>query len=284
MALFDTVHKKKAGAKTAVIMALLLLSFFYVGLTYLDPPPELGVEVNFGTMDTGSGKVETMQAVKTAPTPSAQQPEEQTQPEQADEHEPEAPKEPMMTQDDEDSPVTAPKENTKPKPKPKPQNNPVSKPKPPKPKPPKPKPSAGTTNALNNIINGPASDGTASQGEGDDKTGGNKGQISGTYYGNAYFGGGTGNGRGYGLNGRRRVKAVKIQPDCTEEGTVVVNISVNRSGKVIKASPNIKGSTTSAQCLVDKAITSAMATKFNPDSNAPEVQVGYIIFVFKVGG
>ena len=56
-------------AITVIIHMILILLLFYVGLSYLDPPPENGIAINFGTMDTGSGKIQPSKKVNTAPKP-----------------------------------------------------------------------------------------------------------------------------------------------------------------------------------------------------------------------
>ncbi|MEZ4874635.1 MAG: hypothetical protein R2793_04100 [Flavobacteriaceae bacterium] len=40
---------------TVILHVILLLLLFYFGLKYLDPPPENGIAVNFGTTDFGKG-------------------------------------------------------------------------------------------------------------------------------------------------------------------------------------------------------------------------------------
>ena len=56
MPLLDTRHKKKSFTLTTILLSALLLILFYIGLTYMDPPIENGIAINFGTMDFGSGK------------------------------------------------------------------------------------------------------------------------------------------------------------------------------------------------------------------------------------
>ncbi|MDX1462040.1 MAG: energy transducer TonB, partial [Marinirhabdus sp.] len=67
MSLLDTEHKKKSMTITVILHVLLLILLFYVGMTYLDPPPENGIAVNFGTTDTGSGDVQPREPIKSAP-------------------------------------------------------------------------------------------------------------------------------------------------------------------------------------------------------------------------
>ena len=69
MSFLDTQHKKKSMAITVIIHMILILLLFYVGLSYLDPPLENGIAINFGTMDTGSGKIQPSKKVNTAPKP-----------------------------------------------------------------------------------------------------------------------------------------------------------------------------------------------------------------------
>ena len=64
MKMLDTPHKKKSAGLTAVIGVLLLILFFLLGLTYYDPPISYGMEVNFGTLAEGSGKVQPQKKVQ----------------------------------------------------------------------------------------------------------------------------------------------------------------------------------------------------------------------------
>ena len=259
MTLFNTIHKRKSAVKTGIVMALLLLSFFFVGMKYLEPPEEMGIEVNFGTSDTGSGDVQPMEPVKSEPKLETAQEEEEIPEEVSPDSED------VVTQDtEEEAPVI--------KPKPKPVETK-----------PKPKPDASTSDALNSILNGPSNDGTASQGEGDDQTGGDKGQIDGNPYANSYYGGGSGNGSGYGLKGRNKTTNQKFTQDCNEEGRVVVKIEVDRQGKVINAVPGVKGSTNTAACLLDPAKRTALSYRFNADAKAPSKQIGFIVINFTLG-
>ena len=65
MKMLDTPHKKKSAGLTAAVAVLLLLLFFVLGLTYYDPPVSYGMEVNFGTLAQGSGKVQPKKSVQT---------------------------------------------------------------------------------------------------------------------------------------------------------------------------------------------------------------------------
>lgn len=274
--LLDTVHKKKSAAKTTIIMVLLILSFFFVGMTYLDPPEEMGIEVNLGNSDVGSGNIQALKPVKSAP-------KVQQQPKEIQEEIPKenVQKEVITQQTDAEAPVVKPVKKPKTEPKPKPE-----KPKPAKPKPkPKPKPDQSTSDALNNILHGATQDGASSQGEGNDNKSGDKGQIDGNPYANSYYGSGSGtggNGNGYGLKGRTKTSSNKFPQKCDEEGRVVVKITVDKQGRVIEAIPGVKGTTNSAPCLLEPAKKTALSYRFNPDAKAPKRQIGFIVINFSL--
>ncbi|MEE3225787.1 MAG: energy transducer TonB, partial [Bacteroidota bacterium] len=70
--------------------------------------------------------------------------------------------------------------------------------------------------------------------------------------------------------------------DCNEAGIVVVSIEVDRNGNVIKATPGVRGTTNNSRCLLDPAKAAALATKFNPDTDAPSRQIGKIVYKFSL--
>jgi len=273
MSFLDTKHKKKSMAITIVVHVIILLLLFYVGLSYLDPPPENGIAINFGTLDEGSGKIQPQEKIKTTPKPVETKPVIQEQSEI---------KEEVVTQDNEEAPVIK-KEKKKEEVKevveevPK-KEEPVKEPE----KKPDPKPDKATTDALSSLINGPKNDGLDQGGEGDDKTGGDKGDPSGDPNAKSYYGTGKGlDGDGnYLLGGRKALNKKKIIQDCNESGIVVVSIEVDRNGKVIKAMPGVRGTTNNSPCLLDPAKRAALATIFNKDDKAPSKQIGKIIYRF----
>ncbi len=272
MSFLDTEHKRKSMTITVILYSLLLLLLFFVGMTYLDPAPENGIAVNFGTTDTGTGNIQPTEAIKSAPKVTTPPPTPQPKTEV---------KEDVVTQDTEDAPVIK-KEEEKivmtetPVKKEEPKKEPV--------KEPDPTPDKTTTSALDNLINGPKSDGTAKGGEGNDNTAGDKGNPNGDPNAKSYYGTGKGlDGDGnYLLGGRKALNKQKYIQDCNEEGIVVVSIEVDRTGKVIKATPGVRGTTNNSPCLKDPARRAALATKFNPDDEAPTKQIGKIIYNFKL--
>ncbi|MDU8886790.1 hypothetical protein RXV94_11515 [Yeosuana sp. MJ-SS3] len=122
------------------------------------------------------------------------------------------------------------------------------------------------------------SDVTTTGSEGNDNQIGDKGQLDGDPYAPSYFGNpGTGSrGVGYGLNGRGRATYDKIKQDCNESGLVIVRIVVNQNGNVVEALPGVKGTTNTAQCLLDPAKKIALSHKWRPDPNAPAKQIGFV--------
>ena len=270
MSLLDTKHKQKSMAITVILHVMILLLLFYVGLTYLDPPPENGIAVNFGTMDAGSGNVQPKEKIKTAP--------KQTSPEPVKQQKAEI-KEEVITQDTEEAPVIK-KEVVKEVVKV------VSKKEPKKEleKKPDPKPDQSTSDALSSLINGPKSDGVDKAGQGDDQKSGDKGDPTGDPNAKSYYSNGKGlDGDGnYLLGGRKALNKKKFVQDCNEAGTVVVSIEVDRNGKVINATPGVRGTTNNSKCLLEPAKRAALATKFNKDAKAPSKQIGKIIYRFSL--
>ena len=271
--MLETKHKRKSAAITTVILLLLLFVIFNYGMQYLDPPEEYGLAINFGDADVGSGEPVTF--TKKVATPEVVEKEEVV--EEVKEVPKEIIKEEMITEETtEDVPVVEKVEEVKKEPV-----KEVVKKEIPKEKP-KPKPSKETTDALNSLLNGNVSDG-APKGEGDDTKEGIKGKQDGDPASDKYYGNtGSGSVGNYNLAGRKALSKPKEQPDCQEEGTVVVQITVDKNGKVIRAIPGVKGSTNTAPCLLKPAKTAALKTTWNADEKAPQNQVGTIIYKFSL--
>jgi len=289
----DTKHKKKSFVITTILHVIIIFLLFYLGFGYLDPTPEGGIAVNFGTTPTGSGDVQPEEAIQSSP--------KETTPESMPEVEEVAPEtseitDEVITQDAEDAPVVEqkPKKDTKKKvekqnkrEEKKPTEKPVKKTEEKvEEKKPDPKPDKSTLDILDSFSNGPKSDGKAKGGEGNDSRPGDKGDPNGNPYATSYYGqpgaGGTG-GVGYGLNGRGRPTNSEVKQKCNEAGRVVVKIVVNRNGNVIDAIPGVKGTTNSAKCLLDPAKKTAKTFKWKADSNAPTRQIGFVEVVFGLG-
>lgn len=294
----DSSDKKKSLLlSTAIYAALLLLLFFIRFWPPYNPENNValaagggggGVTVNFGDSDLGSGanyKSEVLEVKNEAKqTPAKATPEEA-----------------IITQENTstDESVVIP---TKEKPK---KNTPVEKPTV-KPVPEKPKVSNSTNDALSSILKG-----SNKGGDGNDKTAGNKGKSTGSLGSNGYYGdggsgggtggghgtgsgigtgsgygagsgGGSGGGSGYSLGNRKALSKPAPKYTCDEAGKVVVEVTVDQTGKTISATAGIKGTTNLARCLLDQAKIAAMNTKWDADSNAPAKQVGKIIYNFSL--
>ena len=126
--------------------------------------------------------------------------------------------------------------------------------------------------------------GTTKGGEGNDEDSGDKGDPNGDPNAKSYYGTGKGlDGDGnYLLGGRKALNKQKFIQDCNEAGTVVVSIEVDRNGKVISATPGVRGTTNNSKCLLDPAKRAAMTTRFNSDEKAPAKQIVKIIYRFSL--
>ncbi|MEQ8623420.1 MAG: energy transducer TonB [Vicingaceae bacterium] len=250
---------KRTGLVVSIVFhSLLVLIFAFFGLTYLDPPPkDEGITINFGTSDQGmnnnpNNTVNT--EVENTPTETAV-----SEPIPA-----EAVEEEIMTQDTEEAPSIDKKDKKK-----EDVVEPVKKE--------EPKPDKNLSDALNKWKNkAPASGG----GDGNTGSPGDQGSLDGDPNSSNYTGGGRGNGTSFNLSGRSMVSSPKISDNSQEEGKVVVDIIVDKYGKVIRATPGARGSTTTNAILEKKAKEAALRTKFNANPNAAEEQKGQMTFIF----
>ncbi len=273
--MLNTKHKKKSAVITAVILGLILLGIFNFGMQYLDPPDEYGLAINFGDSNIGNGDP----VVKTKANPKVEKVEEKVDEKIEEKVLPkETIKDEVITQDTKDAPVVE-KSTKKKEEKPVDEKKKIEKPKDkPKPK----KPSKETQDLLNNLLKGDSKDGE-NNGEGNDDNSGLKGNKNGDPKSTKYYGNNGSDGdKNYNLAGRNALSKPIEKPDCNEEGIVVVSIEVDNSGKVIKATPGVKGSTNTAKCLLDPARSAALKTKWNMDPNAPSTQRGTIIYRFSL--
>jgi outer membrane biosynthesis protein TonB len=120
-----------------------------------------------------------------------------------------------------------------------------------------------------------------STGQGVTYQGGNQGNQNGEAGVNNYGqGGGVGNGISYSLGGWSAQSLPKPDYPGNEEGIVVVQVSVDKNGNVIKAEAGVKGSTSIDPQLLAAAKSAALKAKFNVDQNAPAVQQGTITYRF----
>jgi colicin import membrane protein len=137
-----------------------------------------------------------------------------------------------------------------------------------------------TKNALANSRNA----GTNSTGEGLTGGAGNQGSINGSVD-SKIRGEGSGlgtNGISYDLQGRGHRGLPEPKYDYQGEGRVVVEVTVDRTGKVLQAVPGTKGSTTLDEYLLKVAKDAAMEARFDEKPDAPVIQKGTITYNFKL--
>ncbi len=303
MSFLDTKHKQKSTVITSILMALLLLLIFNFGMQYLDPPEEIGIAVNFGTTDVGSGDIQPTEPLQAAPQEEVEETDveeeavEEVEDTPVEESKPEAAEEKVITQESEESIRIKQAEILKKKQevvKKKAEEAEKKKQQEVERKERVRKAAAAAAaeklrkeqeakkNKLDALMGGVNNaDGTASGGEGNDNKAGDKGNPNGDPNASGYYGnGGGGTGGNYRLTNRKALSKPKPTYDCNEEGRVVVQISVDKTGKVISANPGVKGTTNSASCLKRRAKEAALKTRFNSDSKAPTKQVGSIIYNF----
>lgn len=106
------------------------------------------------------------------------------------------------------------------------------------------------------------------------KSGDPKGNVSGTGSGNS--------GISYSLKGRNAEYIHKPQINFSKGGKVVVEVIVDKTGKVVRATPGTIGTTTSNQTLYNIAKKAALKTRFNSSTSSPQHQKGTITYIFIV--
>ncbi len=280
MKYFKTIHERRSARLTTLLMIILLLLLFVIGGTYMDPPEEYGVAVNFGSTDFGKGnkplsqprKAETQKPIeKTEPQKTKAEPQKQT-PKSED----------VMTQESEEAIAIRKKKEAEQRAKAEAERIERERR---EAEERKRREEEEKRKKLDNLIGGVKNSTSNSDGgEGPDNTAGNKGQPNGNPYAPSYFGGaGPGKGGvGFGLNGRGRPTKKIYKQDCNEYGLVVVRIEVDRSGKVIKAEPGARGTTNTHPCLLAPAKKIALSHKWPSDSKAPARQIGFVSINFDV--
>ena len=240
-----------AAAGTIIVHALIVLVLFLMAFrTPLPLPGEEGVEVDLGMMNQGMGNIQPERPA----IPEAAQPQQQQNKSEED----------IVSQNDEEAPaiekpkVTKPQQETKPAEQPKPTANP---------------------RAMYQGSSNPQAGGS----EGITGQPGDQGNPNGLAGVRQYDGnGGQGNGTGYDLGGRGAKSLHRPDDDFSEEGKIVVDIWVNRTGQVVRAEVATKGTDIINSAMRQKAIQAAKRSSFAADSDAPEEQHGTITYTFVI--
>ncbi|MCK5906854.1 MAG: energy transducer TonB, partial [Flavobacteriales bacterium] len=108
--MFSNNHERKGLIGTILIHAILIVIFIFFGMKYQDPPPEPGIAIVFGFDEQGSGGFKPVPKVASKIDPQETVEEKQVEEEVIKESVPdvaEEVKEEMMTQDSEESPISA---------------------------------------------------------------------------------------------------------------------------------------------------------------------------------
>ena len=271
----EVKHKRASAIITAVILLLFVFVICNFGMRYIDPPEEYGLAVNVGSSEVGNRMP--VQKNKKNSTSNLVQNKALVKDEVFEvpkEVPREVPKESFLTDEtvkevpiveketEEEEPMVAEivqKKKITP-----------------------PKVAKATQDALRSLLEG------ASATESSDEEGGidNPG-IKGSDKGDATSlesqgNSATGFNMNYNLAGRKVLSTPKEQPDCQEEGRVVVRVQVDNNGNVVAALAGDKGTTNSAPCLKKPAKEAALRTQWNADLAAPSIQEGTIIYTFSL--
>lgn len=258
--------RKRAGGVTAgyVLVVLLLLFLVHCPAAEEDDYPAEGVMINFGTTTTGAGDEtpETVEEAVVEPTQSAEsQPTEVTEEVETQDVEETVVMDdeavesnPEVTEQATEEAVDAEETDDEP--------------------------------AVNqDAIFGEQSVTTNDASEGSTEGGGDQGVPDGSQNSDIYDGMNSGlgdDGFGWSLDGRSLVAPPRLSDESQKTGRVVIDIKVDNTGTVTNASYSPVGSTTTDAYLIQLAIQASRTAKFNTDPEAPFVQKGQFIYVFKV--
>lgn len=75
---------------------------------------------------------------------------------------------------------------------------------------------------------------------------------------------------------------VKPEDDGQETGTIMVKIEVNKSGRIVRATAGVRGSTFKNPILEDKCERSMLNATLNSISKGPDIRIFYVPFKFTV--
>ncbi|MGL4993774.1 MAG: energy transducer TonB family protein [Bacteroidales bacterium] len=278
-------HRVVAALATLVIHVLLLLILFYFGLSRYIPQEEEGIEVIFGNQIEASGEVKFTEelSVETPPQedvappePVVEQPAEEeiiSQPDEesiaiAEKKKKEKQKEELEKRKKEEELKAKQEQERKVR---EAQERKIAEEK-------------RKAEAISKMTSGAFAKGNDSS-QGDSKSGSSG--IQGSPDGNSKTGATQGvgaNGDSWNLEGRRIIgKLPRPEDRSNYEGQIVVNITVDPSGKVIQASINAsksKGSAASVESLRQKAVSAAKTATFDIANGTTNAR-GEITYLFK---
>jgi hypothetical protein len=261
-------YPKAVAISTAIMVFFLVLSYF-IAIGTFQPPVEAGmggIVVNYGTSVEGMGTDYTsIEEPSADPNANNKMPDKVVPtPQTPQETSVESSNKEIQTQNSEEA-VSINTKKTKSDAAP----NAAVEQKPAKP--------AINQNAL---YKGKANKGTGG-GDGTGSTPGNQGSINGDPLSTNYGEGGSGFGDTP-IALRRFTNLETPRDDGQKTGKIAVRLSINKDGIVINAVPGVKGTTLNDRELWEKCRQAVMGARLNQSDNAPDVQVGVVVFNFKV--
>ena len=253
MELIQDKNSRKGLIGTILVHLLLLLLFIQFGMTYQDPPPpnEGAMMINFGDAGGGSPSEENSESSEAASSSSSNSENTEQSSSSAQEN--------VQTTSNETVEMNASPNNN---------NNETTDPQ-------------ETSEPLNEALTNAWNNNNSNSNENNSNSNGNNNSNSSNGNGNTN-GNNTGpsNGIGYSLGGRGKVSFKKPDNPTQEDGTVVVDIVVDKYGNVIKATPGARGSSTTNPTLYKQAKEAALKAKFTKKLDAVTDQKGTMTFVF----
>ncbi len=259
--------RTRALAGTVIFHAVLLICFILFGLsTPLPLPEEHGVLVTRGYVDEGMGEQQPLAAPPPDPSP----------PPAAPEADPEA----VVTQESQES-VALPDEvadHVEERDRPEEVSDPLPEEAEPAEEVPEEEPLPEVDPRA--LFPGRDQRSTDRQDQGETEETGDAGRPDGATDADDFEGTGPGDGIEYSLEGRRANYLPIPEYTTQATGRVVVQITVNRQGQVIRTNAGVRGTTTTNQTLHRLAEEAARRARFDLKSNAPEEQVGTITYNF----
>ena len=226
-----------------VAHGLLILCLLLMGLRYPDPPPpELGVEMDMGEFsDVGTDSEHAAEGGEDLSSESSYANDDNNE----------------LTQQSEDVPLTSKKTPSPTKNKKKPKDN--------------VKPQSEETKIDQNAL---FTKGRVKKG-----SGGSTGVGEGSGKGSGGEGGGSG--ISFSLAGRGSKSLPLPTATSPENGSIVVEIRVDQEGNVVSAKVLLKGTTLGDTNLWRRCEQAAKNSKFTANPDAPELQQGKIIYIFR---
>lgn len=261
-------YPKAFAISSGIMIAFLAISFFIVASRVEPDTGTGGIIVNYGTSEFGMGD-DYMSVEEPSSSPDANNlaPDKVIMDNNtATESSSEVTDKSIATQNNEDAPEIVTKEKASAK-------NPTTN---------TPKESPKPAVNQNALYKGKKNDGLG-KGDGTSNVPGNQGSVNGDPLSPDYGEGGSGNGRyALDLKNRKFTNLSIPKDDGQKYGKVAVRIFVDNNGVVVNAIAGVKGTTLSDKEIWEKCRQAVIGSSLNRLDSAPDVQIGVVIFNFKV--